>query len=410
MLELRKYQQDAVKFLEEHERAIIADAPGLGKTFVASEAARPHGKVMVICPTYLVEQWAEFLECQYPEDTIAVARGDVVARSKALEQGAKWVIANTEMLRSYYLPDADVVIFDEMHYLRNRQAEQSKWGAKYAQRVKRVIGLTATPIYKDVSNLWHLLHILDPKSWKSYWNFQDIYCKVIKTGWADKVVGIKNKALLDYHMNKYMLGRTYKQVGMALPEMIEKNVHIVESVDWYKRYKVARDEYRIDDIPLISAGSVLHTLRRMTLTKSKIDAVKSVISDVPDGQPVVVFCWYKDTAAQLAAELKTVPIDGDIPPAERAALAKSQTIRVATLASLSEGVDLSDARTVITVEEDYIPGRMYQAISRVRRHSYNTAPVVVYSVRIKGSVDDTVHKAVRDRISNAHTILKEALA
>lgn len=406
---LRDYQVEGAAFLVAKKRAFLADAPGLGKTLQSALAARPYGKTLIVCPTYLVEQWADILSEQWPDDVVNVARGDALKRHKALTEDAKWYIMNTEALRTYYPPDVNTVIFDEAHYLRTRTAKQSQHAALLAARVERVYMLSATPIYRDTSDLWHLLHILDPKNWTSYWQFIDRFCNLLHTGYGERVVSTKNRDLLEWWLDQYLLGRTYKDVEMQLPDMIEKSVVLEETVDFYKRYTRLRDNYIIDEIPLESAAAVLHELRRMTVTPMKLAAIKQIVADIPEGQPVVIFCWYRDTAAALGLEFDVTPLTGDIAPNERMKAAKASRVRIATLAALSEGVDLSDARTIIIVEYDYTPGRMYQATSRVRRYSHDSSPVLLYSVRTKKTVDEVVYRAVQARISSAHRILREAL-
>jgi len=89
-------------------------------------------------------------------------------------------------------------------------------------------------------------------------------------------------------------------------------------------------------------------------------------------------------------------------------------VRVATMESLSEGVDMSDARTVIFAEQSYVPGQMYQALSRVVRHRTGDAdqdePVIIYRVRYSNTVDQVVYTTERDRANgNAMSVLKEAI-
>ena len=52
--EPRPYQITGIEFLRKKGRAILADAPGLGKTFMSTEAAVL--PVMVSCPVNLVDQ------------------------------------------------------------------------------------------------------------------------------------------------------------------------------------------------------------------------------------------------------------------------------------------------------------------------------------------------------------------
>src|SRR6266568_2631499 len=69
-MEPRAYQIEGAQRLLDAKRFILGDDAGLGKTLEAAMAARL--PALIVCPTYLVWQWAEFLEEQYPDDTIAI--------------------------------------------------------------------------------------------------------------------------------------------------------------------------------------------------------------------------------------------------------------------------------------------------------------------------------------------------
>lgn len=433
----RPYQIEGINFLRTANggRAILADAPGLGKTFQACEAAVL--PAIVTCPKSLVDQWADFIQDQYPDEPVTVAAyGDMLKRDAGLQEFRSkggWLVINHDMWRDYLggMPGCNTVIADEYHHFRNVEAKRSKAFRRYTERpdVGRVYGLTATPVYKDISDLWHLMHILDQKEWSSFWQFMGRYASTYDYGYGTKVLRARNMKELEGKLAPYMLGRSYQQVGMFLPERIDKHVVLRMNKEEQKRYNLLRDYYRLDleggdTKRFFNAGAVLHELRRLTVTKSKIDAVREIIDDtlVTSDRPVVVFVWYKDTAEKLARELGGVEITGDINPAQRRMLALTggstkTPIRVVTQESLSEGVDLSESRTVIYVEETYVPGKQYQSLSRVQRlrtgagNETDTEPVVAYWVRYASTVDQVVHNTVRNRTTgNALTVLKEALA
>lgn len=422
-MKLRTYQLEDVQWLRETKRGILGWAPGLGKTFGACEAAEL--PVLVTCPLPLTEQWASFIQDQYPADRVVVAsKGDLIKRDAALKQPFDWMIVNHDMFRTYPMPAAKTLIVDEMHHFRNRGAARSKNLKVYATLTPRVYGLTATPVYKDVGDLWHQLNILDPKTWTSYYSFLNTYAVTSSTGFGGaKVISTRNERLLRTKIAPYIKERTYKQVGMFLPDRIDK--HVVLNMDAALRsvYNKLRDFYRLElagmDEPqrFTNAGAVLHMLRKILVTDEKLDAIREIVDDTPAEQPVIVFVWYKDTAKKVADALDGIEITGEDSPVRRRELAltggpEHKRVRVATMASLSEGVDLSEARTVIFVEEDYVPGKNYQAMSRVQRFSTTgeRAPIIAYWVRYAQSIDTIVHERSRSRTSgNALSVLKEAL-
>ena len=388
---------------------MLTDAPGLGKTLMAANAAET--PALVFCPTYLVEQWYDFLQEQFPGQSVAKAQGSRTERQAAINVWADWTICNTEMLRSYTFKHYSTIIVDEAHYLRNRNSQQAKAAFQLTKNTEYVYLLTATPIYREADDLYMLLHILDRQTFTSYYGFVREYCKAIETPWALKVVGVRNQQELKKTLSQYSLGRSYSDVAMQLPPIINNVVKLDWSLSQQAHYKEMRDFYRDNGVPLDSAGEVLQKLRQATLCPEKLTATTEIVESLLPTEKVVIFTWYRMSAELLALKFDVQAITGDMEVTLRRgfALDKDNRITIATMASLSEGIDLSHARTVIFFEEDYTPGRMYQALSRVRRASPDTTPVRAYFLQVKGTVDEVVHKAVLRRTTNAREILQGAL-
>ena len=430
--QLRPYQSQGVRFLREKKRAILGDAPGLGKTFQAIEAAEL--PACITAPLSLIDQWVDFINDQYPHHSVHVAAyGDIIKRDavfKAFEADPnpnKWIVVNHDAFRTYYIPEVKTLIADEFHHFRNREAKRSVGVRQMAKRTPNVYGLTATPVFKDVGDLYHLLHILDPKKWGSYWNFIQTYAVVDASGWGTRIVRSRSPKRLEEDTADHMLSRTYSDVHMFLPERIDKHITMKMQGDDLARYNKLRDYYRLEleeanekgetHQLYFNAGAVLHALRKLTVTREKIEAIKQIVDDTPGDAPILVFTWYRDTAQAIATALDGALITGAIKPSERRDLAhgmEGQRVRVATEESLSEGVDMSDCRTVIFVEQSYVPGQQYQALSRVVRHRTTPGspddPVVIYWTRYTNTVDQVVYTTARDRASgNAMSVLKEAI-
>lgn len=423
----RPYQLEDIAWARDQKRVILAWEAGMGKTFAGAEAAEL--PAVVSCPLELVEQWRDYLELQYPTDRVVVAAyGDPIARDKAINSKWDWLIVNHDMWRKFLIPDATTLIVDEVHHFRRPDPQRSKWIRAYAHRTPRFIGLTATLEYKDGGDMYHPLHMIDPKSWPSYWAFLAKYFIVDSTGYGTRIARVRNRARLQDAIRPYVRERTYKGEGVSLPRRIAKHVKLRMSDADMKRYRTLRDYFRLNVLNddgeeevkrLFNAGAVLHELRKMTMTKHKLEAVKSIIEDTPGKHPIMVFCYYRDTAERAAEFLDGVCIHGGIgSAADRRTNAitggpERKRVRVATMASLSEGADISDGRTVIYLEEDYVPGRKYQTERRVLRFRTGDddgVPVVVHHIRYEGTVDVIVHETSKRRVAgNALTVLKEAL-
>jgi len=164
-LELAKFQQQgferAVRMLEKHNGCMVADAVGLGKTFIGLRLLdhylikdkRPGyvPRALVICPAQV---------------------RDLVWLKKLDEFGIKaTVLSQEELGRKAFdvrqFSRYDIVVIDESHNFRNSgtnryQNLQRLLGS--GKRNKRIVLLTATPINNNVFDLYHQILLLTRNS------------------------------------------------------------------------------------------------------------------------------------------------------------------------------------------------------------------------------------------------------
>lgn len=425
-LDHRDYQDVGTRFLHSRKRGMITDAPGLGKTPQAALASEV--PVMVVAPTYLTKQWFKWLQTHLPNRKVARAVGNRFERTDIIhDETLDFLIVNTDMCRTHKdtLVKAaerfNTVIFDESHHLRNRTAGHSQGAAAIALVVERVYELTATPIWKEVDDLYMQLHILYPQIFNSYWDFVDKWCLADSSRYSTKITGIKKEMIKELEediLSVIRIGRTYIDAGRELPEVIPNEIEIDFSEQMRKIYDETKEMYRLQILNeperiMTSAMEVMHVLRQLTAS-AKTDSIKETIEDTAEyvQDRYIVFTWYKDTAYNLSTALDALPITGDYTPDERAERAQQGKPLVATISSLSEGVDLSHMRMVIFAEEHWPPGSEVQALARVRRERLtesNEEPILLYYALVGDSIDTTIHTITRQRSATIKDILKEAL-
>lgn len=136
---LHPHQIDAagrlLDLLDAHGGAMLADEPGLGKTFVSLAVARclaGHDAILVVAPAALREMWRRSM-------AQAHVRGDF-ASVEALSRGGG-------APGSYV-----VVIVDESHHVRNPRTQRYRALARLAWGA-RVLLLTATPLHNRLADL-----------------------------------------------------------------------------------------------------------------------------------------------------------------------------------------------------------------------------------------------------------------
>ena len=137
---LRPHQLEAIGrlrvVLAELGGALLADATGLGKTYVAIALARDAARPLVVAPAGLREMWRLALDA-----TRVVA--PVVSIESLSRGGAPGA-------------DPDLVIVDEAHHVRNPATRRHRALAELCA-ASRVLLLTATPVHNRTGDLEALL-------------------------------------------------------------------------------------------------------------------------------------------------------------------------------------------------------------------------------------------------------------
>jgi len=160
-VDLAEFQKDAVakarKILARYDGVMIADSVGLGKTWIGKKLLEDYAyhmrqKALVVCPASLRDMWTKELH----EASIAAK-----------------VVSQEELGREDFDPepwtDADVILIDESHNFRNRNAQRyesieriigAKGGRGRDGSRKKTILLTATPINNDLLDLYQQLNLI----------------------------------------------------------------------------------------------------------------------------------------------------------------------------------------------------------------------------------------------------------
>jgi SWI/SNF-related matrix-associated actin-dependent regulator 1 of chromatin subfamily A len=432
-----RYQIEGIDTLRRKKRYMNLDDPGLGKTAQAAFAAE--SPTLIICPNYLVGQWFDWLAGRDEKSremhdgkvvknvlgTIRRVRGNFDKKNGILEKQrtdpAEWVIINQEMAHTHVDTLMDLyfrtIIIDESHHFKNVASYRGR-------NVVELYELTATPIWKEVDDLFNQFRILYPDQFKNLNSFIDTFCISDDSMFGRKVLGVKKDMIpaLDEMLGALSIRRTYEQAGIFLPPLLENYItiefppHLQKVYDGIKNDFAAQllgEEFQVDNY-----AQMLNTLRQLTAYPGKFDAVKDAIAEVKGRS--VVFTWYKDSAYALAKslpkELNPIVITGDIKDTEeRKRLAKNpkHKVVVCNIAALSEGVDLSDCRAVFYCEEDWTPGSKKQTTMRVQRNrndgGRDKTPIVCYYVHVKGTIDQYVHRVSTRRQGTMRELIREAV-
>lgn len=318
--DLFPHQRAGVAFLATAKRALLADEPGLGKTAQAiralAELTRQGEQVfpaLIVCPNTLKTNWEREFQKWWPGIRVQVINGTAVQRRKQFntwfkaEEGEPKphvFVVNWESLRTHsrlapYGNTALVkckehggedekisatrceihprelngiefksVIADEIHRSKDPKAKQTRalWSATGNAGIR--FALTGTPIANDVSDIWSILHWLDPEEWptKSKW-IDRMVDTVLNAFGGLHILGLKPQMRAEFFasINPRMRRMLKKVVLPNLPPILHEERFVEMSAKQKKAYAQMRDHMisELEDGDVLLAPSPLTQMTRL---------------------------------------------------------------------------------------------------------------------------------------------------
>ena len=423
---LFEYQKTGAKFLAENPAAFLADEQGLGKTIQLIAACDDLGlkKVAVVCPAIAKINWRrEFERWGKVKREVLVYSYDKLTQSKE----ARNEIAKME---------PDVIVLDEAHYLKNRQAKRTKYlygqycrGDGLVRFSDRVWLLSGTPIPNDVSDFWTHLKAI----WAYPLNFVDYtlyFCKTWNGQFGLKVLGNKAERMGEFKsiLQSIMLRRKADKVLTELPPLWWQDT-VVEVANWDDMAHIESPEERQavelilqsaitqDDVSgkLDSIVSSMASLRRLTALAKAKPVAAQLSAELKDHayDKVVVFAYHRAALEALReelAEFNPAYVVGGMANQERQSeIDRFQTdpsccVFIGQITSCSTAITLTAANQVVFVEMDWVPATNAQASKRCHRIG-QSKPVIVRSFGLANSCDEIVARALAKKAQMISEVL-----
>ena len=420
----------------------IAHPPGLGKTLdgIAFSELVQHirglpTKVLVLCPKVAKAIWAQELEKWIGPSNLdgAVPWAAVTAHFR---EGLGFFITNYDQLSKEHEKllmkwAPDVLILDEMHYVKSPSSQRTRAVKRLAKRIPYRMGLSGTPSNSPLD--WHAqMQILAPQD--PYWQKTFTQFKlsmIIPTGplqpWPDRKRGANGfwPEELDRAIaaTKPYVHVVSKDV-LNLPEPVTTVVPITLSPSEMKAYEQMEHDLFVefkDTDTVADAPSVLTKILRLQqitggfvadtehgihrFGTSKLDACMELVEErVGAGQKVVIVARYREDCAALqkAMKVKYGSINGDTSDKDRAdIMASFQTgsLMVVILQPRAGGVaiSLSAASAMIIYSAEVSSIVMEQVIGRCWRPG-QTGHLQILPLLVPHSVDSDLWGALRNKM------------
>jgi len=386
--------------------ALLADEMGIGKTPQAIAAidalARadqlPARVVVVVCPAIVVPHWGAELErwaAQGPEG--------LTWRVLSYEGFQRAVKGGTKKIPS--LPaQVGALVVDECHYLSNSRAARSRAVATWLHGCTvrpRVVLLSGTPMTAEPADLWHPLDVGWPGRFGAFWDFTRRYCggRWVEIEGVERPVwsyeGVTHAPELAARLRHYMLRRTKHSVAVELPPLT-RVVHEVELP------AAARKSLRAAALAIDWTGHGAQRAGVSSLLSEvesyKVGAACALAAEaLACGSRVLLLTTRKSTARELGLQLRAPVADGDVDVADRRALIADAPCAVATIYSVTTGINLTGFDQLIMVGLDWLPSTLLQGEARVHRISQERPVTITYLVG-RGTLDEVVRERVLSRL------------
>ncbi len=441
-LKLYDHQVDAIDYGLEHNKWLLLDSPGLGKSFsiiaLAQELKLKHNinHCFIVCGlNVLKNNWRkEIQKCVDLDCTILGERinrkgkkviGSIPERVAQLNKPIEefFIITNIETLRNDAILKAlcngpnkpDMLVIDEMQACLNPSAQQTSNLLKL-NKTPYIVGATGTPIMNSPLDTYVPLKLIGADR-STYTNFKYYYC-TFGGPFNNIVCGFKNMEILRDIFANYSLRRTKDLLNLPPKTIIKEYVDMDEDQSqFYDNIKQGIKE-QVDKVELntTSLFAVLTRLRQATectsilttenISTAKINRACSLVDElIQNGEKVVIFCNFKETVktlAELLAKYSPLINTGDIPDniisenVDKFQNDDKYKIFIGTYAKCSTGLTLTAASTMLCLSQCWTAAQNEQAQDRIHRIG-TSDNVTIYYLITSDTVDEKVDEIVEDK-------------
>lgn len=383
--ELRRYQEWGVKYILHQERVLLGDEMGLGKTVqaIASMVSlRNTGAThfLVVCPASVLPNWCkEIAEKSKLRVTKIHGQGRMNAFKEWMRTGGT-AVTTFETTGHLKMDDGyrfDLMIVDEAHYIKNREARRSVNVKRIGEHAKRMLFMTGTALENKVDEMVSLVQILQPA----------IASQLHSIAFMSSAPQFRQKVAPVYYRRKR------EDVLTELPDLIENKEWCMLSVAEERLYEKTVLEKHYADVRRVSWN--VDDLNQ----SCKAARMKEIIDEATaEGRKIIVFSFFLDTMRKIREFLGDrcmSPINGSIPPQRRQEIidefdkAPAGAVLLAQIQSGGTGLNIQSASVVIICEPQLKPSIENQAISRAYRMG-QARNVLVYRLLCENTIDERI--------------------
>lgn len=432
------YQKEGSKFISLKDKCLLGDEMGLGKSVQALMSIPKSSPVLIICRAGLKYNWY---------DEILKWRDDLIPTVLSGKGNFFWpinneaIIVNHDILPDFFTPpdkkksdssnvylerikefrrnltksnpeaSSTYLIVDEAHDFKNYKTQRSKKVKEICRCVKKVVGLTGSPLTNKPQELYGVFDVLGiaGETFGSFTNFKNLFNaheQVVNKHGQKVTVWGKPKEIVPELLKRSMLRRLRKEVLPELPLKTYTNLLLDINDEKLKKkldgfWEDWKDE--LDSTSVLPPFSCFSEIRK-EISKSRIPQMLEYVEESEDQKiPLVVFSSHLAPLDNLLTRPGWAVISGDTPSEDRQKIVRAfqcnklKGVGVSIRAG-GVGITLTNAWKALFVDLDWSPASNWQAEDRIARIGQKSNKVEIVRMLSNHPLDIHVHRLLSDKI------------
>lgn len=443
------HQIEGFEFGLKHDRFLLGDEQGLGKTkqvidiAVAKKISKGYKHCLIICGVNgLKWNWKSEIDT-HSNETAHILGTKINSKGREVIGSSKdkladlnklpkdyFLITNVESLRDQAIlkkvkeltqnGQIEMVAIDEIHKCKNPTSQQGK--AILQVNPETRIAMTGTPLMNTPLDLYIVLKWLGFEK-HSFYQFKKHYCVMGGYG-GYEVVGYRNLGELQSNLDSLML-RRLKKDALDLPEKFHSIEYVEMSSKQAKVYNEVKQEIKeqIDKIK-VSNNPLAQLIRLRQATgftgilsskikeSAKLNRLEEIVEElVESGEKAIIFSNWTDMTGPTMERLRRFNpaiITGEIKDRkeqqERFMTDPRCKVIIGTIGAMGAGLTLTAASTVIFLDSPWNRANKEQAEDRAHRIG-TTSNVNIITLVCKDTIDERIEELINKKGAMADALV-----
>lgn len=426
---LRPYQRDMLRWLLDHRSAALYVEMRLGKTLPTVRRLLMAGvkRVLIVAPFSALYSWRDELRNEGETD-IHICYGTGQERELGIREEHRWTLVNVEAHRNRWVAAAlqdipyDALILDESTFIKGPQSAVTRFYVDKFRHVPLRVLLSGTPAPESEAEYFEQLNFLDPTllGYRTYWDFRAACMALPVTatsdnhGWFVTAAG-RGRIAAALAQCALFLKRSDVRLGgekVYIKRMVELSATVREA------YVTCEDDYELmidgKHFTTLWSGAKFQWLRRLTggvfdgkiVDRVKLDELLYILEKLHPTDQIIVWADFVHElqAIQLTltlADIDTVLVHGDVPPAERDERKRrfidgDVRVFVGQPGCFRHGTDLSAASVMVYYSTPTGLETRQQSEDRMVDVKRSDS-LLVYDIIASDTIDEDIHDGIAEK-------------